>query len=146
MSHTVKVRVGINSIKSLAAMVKRMGGTVISDDAEKWVPKSHKQYYGNRVPGLGFTLPGWAYPIVYDESGSFAYDAYRSSEKATFLTTDRKLDTGALLDEYALCRAEEACQANGLSCQRMGSTLTVFFDGGRTVEITKGGEIDAAGF
>lgn len=131
MSHTVKVNVELRNFEAVKKAVLEMKGTILTGN-------SHRLFNSTEV-GLGFTLPGWRYPLVVHQDGSIAYDDYHGS-------WGKPQDIEVLKAEYALFCAEAKCDELGWYHERNGNELVVFHPEGGTITIQRSGLIDATGF
>lgn len=131
MSHTVKVRVEIRDAAVLRLAVERLGGTWLGQG-------THRLYRANQETGLGFTLPGWAYPLVLTASGEIAHDTYRAA--AGYVGLD------ALTSRYALEAARLAAEVQGWYCEAQGTSLLIYHPDGGTLTVDAGGTVDASGW
>jgi hypothetical protein len=71
MSHIIKLNLELKVKAAVIAACKRLG--IACTEGQ------HSLFGSQSAKGLGFTLPGWRYPIVIAEDGNISYDAYGSS-------------------------------------------------------------------
>lgn len=129
-SHTARIKVDYADSDMLKAAVAALGGTWLGHG-------SHRLFDGDAI-GHGFTIPGWRYPIVWQDSGELAYDDFNGA-------WGNVADLERLKSAYALATAERAAQAQGWQCERTQDGLTIYHPSGGTLTVTCSA-IDANGF
>lgn len=131
-SHTVRVAVDYGrSPDALQAAVLRMGGT--------WLGQGRHKLYEAAENGLGFTLPGWHYPVVLRADGSLASDDYQGQ-------WGNPADLQTLAKGYALQAARAAAEAQGWMVEETEDGLRVYHPLGGSLTVAADGTVEAFGF
>jgi hypothetical protein len=131
MSHTVKIKVEFRDEKSLGAAVVALGGSILG--------MGEHRLYGGAVTGLGFSLPGWHYPLVLGAMGDLSFDDYGGR-------WGKVSDLDRLRGEYAFCVAEGVAQAQGWYCERVQNELVIYHPDGGVLKVSAEGVVDTSGF
>jgi len=71
MSHTMNIQLEIRDKEALQTACERLGITILGGNLHS--------LYSSKESGIGFTLPGWKYPLVVKTDGTVAYDNYNGS-------------------------------------------------------------------
>ena len=134
-SHTVTVKVEFKDPRAFEAAVTAIGGTWIGQGDHALF-----QNYGAAVTGLGFSLPGWRYPLVLKEKGELAFDDFNGQ-------WGNVADVDRLKAAYAVESARIAAENQGwfVESQPDGS-IVVHHPAGGTMTVDATGKIDADGF
>jgi len=139
-SHTVRVKVQFSNPAALAAAVERLGGRFIGQGEFELFERENRGGNRQRFSGLGFTLPGWNYPLLAQPGGELALDNFNGF-------WGNVADVERLRAEYAAAAAEQAAAALGWNCERLaGGGLRVFHPAGGFLDVDQGGGVDASGF
>jgi hypothetical protein len=69
MSHTMNIQVEVTDREALAAACLKTGATLLQETEVKL-------FDGQAYNGLAVALPGWTFPVVFQENGQAAYDNY----------------------------------------------------------------------
>jgi hypothetical protein len=70
VSHVNLVKVAMTDRAAIKAAAEKQNLKFLGE-------KTHELYNSQKATGLGFTLPGWSYPVVIDPAtGIAAYDNY----------------------------------------------------------------------
>jgi hypothetical protein len=129
-SHTATIKCAFNNPDALAAAVDAMGGKYLGRGI-------HKLFGSNKAEGLGFTLPGWRYPLVANGE-ALSYDDYNGS-------WGNVQDIERLKAEYSYRVAEQAAMAQGWATERTEQGLVIHHPSGGTMLVGTAG-VDASGF
>lgn len=129
-SHTVKVAVEYRDAAALEAAVVAMGG--------QWLGHGCHHLYQGDVGGLGFTLPGWRYPLVLAGS-SLAYDDYGGR-------WGRVGDLSRLQSRYLVALAQQRASELGWLHEPLGDGLLIHHPSGGSLTVAADGTVDANGF
>jgi len=133
MSHTVKMDVQIRDLDAFADAMLALGATALGNGTH--------QLFETREIGLGFSLPGFHYPVVATASGDIRFDDYNGR------WGDRSKITDAV-ERYTLGVARKAAEAQGWYVETAadGSHITIYHPDGGTITVERGGTVDAACF
>jgi hypothetical protein len=132
LSHTVRTAVEYGgNPPALEAAVNAMGGT--------WLGRASHKLYEKAETGLGFTLPGWRYPLVLKQDGTLAYDDYGGQ-------WGNPADIQTLTGRFAVEAARGAAEAQGWMCEDTPTGLLIYHPAGGTMTVTHEGTVEAFGF
>jgi len=129
-SHTARIRVDYSDPAMLQAAVTALGGI--------WLGSGVHRLYEGDIAGIGFTLPGWLYPVVLQENGELAYDDFNG-------VWGNPADLQRLQVAYTVATAERAALVQGWQCERTEAGLTIYHPSGGTLTVAAG-TVDANGF
>lgn len=128
-SHTAKVRVTYTDEDALRKAVESLGGKMLGRG-------NHHLFDGNYL-GLGFTLPGWQYPLVLSD-GTLKFDDYNGR------WGDRKM-IDRLTDRYVLQSAVVAAENLGWITEQVDGKLRIYHPSGGFIDVD-GTAIEASQF
>jgi hypothetical protein len=71
MSHTTNIKINVTDLQALENACKRLGLDL---------KEGEFKLYSSTQVGIGVTLPGWKYPVVFNlKTGTVAYDNYNGN-------------------------------------------------------------------
>lgn len=104
MSHIVKANVEMKNERCLVKAAEYLG-------LENLGKKTHKLYAGQTAEGIGFTLPGWSYPVVVNpENGVAKFDNYNGA-------WGKQIELDKLVQRYSIEAITEQAELEGYNIE-----------------------------